>query len=376
MATPPPRPLSIVHVLGSLHVGGGERIALLLGQRHVGEGHRVAVVSLEQPPGGGLFAEFAQAGITVHTVPKGPGFDSSLFPRLYSKFREIRPDVVHTHNPPPQIYAIGPAKLAGARVVHTKHGPHPDTWHRLWLRRAGAALADSFVVISPSTADFAREIHEASPSKMHIVQNGTDLDRFSLDGVVRKAMRTQLGVPDSARLVGTVGRMAKVKNHALLVRALAPLLGPELHLAIAGGGAEASATAELVEALGVKAHVHLVGEIRDIPAFLSALDVFALSSDTEGLPLSITEAMGVSLPVVSTSVGGVPQVVIEGETGLLVPKGDEAALRAAIRKLIADPLLASDMGKRGRTVALERYSAERMARQYMALYRGDLRSDG
>jgi glycosyltransferase involved in cell wall biosynthesis len=364
-------PLSIVHVLGSLHVGGGERIALLLAQHHLAEGHRLSVVSLEQPPGGGLFTEFARAGVAVHTVPKGPGFDASLFPRLYQTFRSIRPDVVHTHNPPPQIYAIGPAKLAGARVVHTKHGPHPDAWHRLWLRRGGAALADSFVVISPMTAEFAKKLRESSERKMTVVQNGTDLDRFHPDAQARRATREKLGVPDDAVLVGTVGRMAKVKNHALLVRAAAPLLGPRLHLAIAGGGAEAAATAALVKELGLEAHVHLVGEISAIPAFLAGLDVFALSSDTEGLPLSLAEAMGVRLPVVSTSVGGVPLVVVEGETGLLVPKGDEGALREAIARLASDPDLRDRMSARGREVAIERYSAERMAREYMALYRGD-----
>lgn len=371
MASSDSRPLSIVHVLGSLHVGGGERIALLLGQRQVREGHRVAVISLEQPPGGALFTEFARAGIAVHTVPKGPGFDATLFPRLYATLRAIRPDVVHTHNPPPQIYAIGPAKLAGARVVHTKHGPHPDAWHRLWLRRGGAALADEFVVISPMTAEFARQLRESSESKMSVIQNGTDLDRFVPDEAARRATRERLGVPAGAVLVGTVGRMAKVKNHALLVRAAAPLLGAEVHLAIAGGGAEAANTAALVKELGLEAHVHLVGEISAIPEFLAGLDVFALSSDTEGLPLSLAEAMGVGLPVVSTAVGGVPLVVVEGETGLLVPKGDEAALREAIARLAGDAGLRARMGERGRVVAHERYSAERMAREYMALYRGE-----
>jgi len=364
-------PLSIVHVLGSLHVGGGERIALLLGQRQVSEGHRVAVVSLEQPPGGGLFVEFTRAGIAVHTVPKGPGFDATLYPRLYQTFRQLRPDVVHTHNPPPQIYAIAPAKAAGARVVHTKHGPHPDAWHRLWLRRAGAALADSFVVISPMTAEFARQLRESAESKMRIVQNGTDLTRFVPDAAARQATRQRLGIPHDAVLVGTVGRMAKVKNHALLVRAVAPLLAPSLHLAIAGGGAEAAATAALVEELRVSAFVHLVGEISHIPEFLAGLDVFALSSDTEGLPLSLAEAMGVGLPVVSTAVGGVPLVVVSGETGLLVPKGDESALRAALDQLASSAERRATLGARGRVIAAERYSAERMAREYMALYRGE-----
>ncbi len=331
----------------------------------------MSVVSLEQPAEGPLFEEFVRSGVEVRTVPKRPGFDPTLPPRIYSVFRELRPDVVHTHNPPPQIYAIAPARLAGARVVHTKHGPHPDAPHRLWLRRAGAALAYRFVAVSPMTAEFAREIHECPEDRLRIVQNGTDLDRFRPDREAREALRSELGIGEAAVLLGTVGRMATVKNHALLVRAAAPLLGPSLHLAIAGGGPEAARTRALVEELKISAFVHLVGEISAVPRFLAGLDAFVLSSDTEGLPLSVTEAMGVCLPVVSTAVGGVPKVVVEGETGHLVPARDESALRAAIEKIAADGATRARMGKRAREIALERYSAERMAREYMALYRGE-----
>lgn len=346
-------------------------MALLLAAQQAAEGHVVSVVSLEQPPHGPLFPEFARAGVEVRTVPKRPGFDPTLPPRLLGVFRELRPDVVHTHNPPPQIYAIAPARLAGARVVHTKHGPHPDAPHRLWLRRAGSALAARFVAVSPMTADFAREIRECPEDRLRVVQNGTDLDRFRPDPEARAALRAELGVADDAVLLGTVGRMAPVKNHALLVRAAAPLLGPRLHLAIAGGGPEAPRTRALVEELGVAAFVHLVGEIREVPRFLAALDAFVLSSDVEGLPLSVTEAMGVALPVVSTAVGGVPKVVVAGETGLLVPSRDEAALREALRAIASDGATRARMGQRARELALELYSAERMAREYMALYRGE-----
>jgi glycosyltransferase involved in cell wall biosynthesis len=363
--------LRITHVLGSLHVGGGERVALLLAQCQVADGHEVAVVSLEQPPHGPLFEEFAGGGVPVRTVPKRPGFDPTLPPRLFGVLRDLRPDIVHTHNPPPQIYAIAPARLAGARVVHTKHGPHPDAPHRLWMRRAGAALAFRFVAVSPMTAEFAREIHECPEDRLRIVQNGTDLDRFRPDPTARIAVRGELGVPDDAVLLGTVGRLATVKNHALLLRATAPLLGPKLHLAIAGGGPEAGRTRALVEELGVSAFVHLVGEIAEVPRLLAGLDVFVLSSDVEGLPLSVTEAMGVALPVVSTAVGGVPKVVLEGETGLLAPPRDEEALRKAIQSIASSPETRERMGKRAREVALARYSSERMAREYMALYRGE-----
>ena len=362
--------LSIAHVLSSMHTGGAERIALLIVSRLVRRGHRVSLVSLEEPPNGRLETELCEAGAHVVRVAKSPGrFDKALSVRLMSLFLRERFDVVHTHNPIPLIYAALPARLSGSRVVHTKHGPHPDTWQRLMLRRVGAASTHAFCPVSRATADFARELHEVRDHKVHVILNGTDLDRFQPDAVARAAMRDELGIPRDAWVTGTVGRMAKVKNQALLVRAMAPLLGPQARLVIVGDGDEATRTRELAAELGVAEYCHFPGETRDVPRYVSGFDVFALSSDSEGLPLSLAEAMAAERPIVATSVGGVPKVVDDGETGLLVPKGDEAALRGALSRLATDRALAALMGRRGREVALVRYSADRMTDEYEALYR-------
>jgi glycosyltransferase involved in cell wall biosynthesis len=124
-----------------------------------------------------------------------------------------------------------------------------------------------------------------------------------------------------------------------------------------------------VAALGERARVvHLTGARQDVPRLLAALDVFALSSKTEGLPLVIPEAMASGLPVVSTAVGGIPGVVVEGVTGLLVSAGDAAALGERLARLATEPRLADDYGRKGRALALERYSAERMVRDYLDVY--------
>jgi glycosyltransferase involved in cell wall biosynthesis len=349
--------LSITHVLLSLHIGGGERVALELARMQAADGHRVSVVSFER------------ANVEVVCIPKRAGFDWTLPPRLLRHFRARRPDVVHTHNPLPLIYAAAPARAARARVIHTKHGPHPDRALRLWLRRGGAACTSAFVAVSEDSGEFARRVREVAPSKLSIIENGTDTDAFHPDEAARAALRAELGIPADAFVVGTVGRMEDVKNHALLVRAVAPLLGERCHLVIAGGGSLERATAELAEALGVSAFTHLTGPTDAVARVLAGLDVFALSSKTEGLPLVIPEAMATELPVVATAVGGVPKVVVEGETGLLVPAGDEPALRDAIARLRDDPELVRRMGLRGRSLARERYSARRVAAEYMALYR-------
>ncbi|HTJ81690.1 MAG TPA: glycosyltransferase [Polyangiaceae bacterium] len=364
--------LKIAHVTSSMHTGGAERIALLLVSRLVQRGHDVTLVSLEEPRDGRLEVELREAGARVVRIPKTlHAFDKTLSMRVLSFFLRERFDVVHTHNPIPLIYAALPGRLSGARVVHTKHGPHPDTWQRVMLRRIGAASSHAFCAVSRATADFALSLHEVQAKKLHVVLNGTDLDRFRPDADARHATRAELAIPADAWVVGTVGRMAKVKNHPLLVRAMAPLLGETTRLVIVGHGDEAAATRALAEELGVARFCHFPGETRDVPRFVAAFDVFALSSDSEGLPLSLAEAMAAELPIVATSVGGVPKVVDDGETGILVPPNDDAALRHALARLEADRPLARLMARRGREVAHARYSAERMTDEYEALYRGD-----
>jgi glycosyltransferase involved in cell wall biosynthesis len=153
-----------------------------------------------------------------------------------------------------------------------------------------------------------------------------------------------------------------------MLRAVAPLLGPKTRLIIAGDGPLLPPLKELAAQLQITAHAHLLGVRRDVPAILNALDVFAMSSDTEGLPLGVLEAMATALPVVSTRVGGIPNVIEENRTGFLTPAGDEVALRDALAKIAAVPATARAFGHRARSDAMEKYSAERMGREYLDLY--------
>jgi len=322
------------------------------------------VISLAPPPNGPLRRDFVDAGIEARTLAKGRGFDPSLVARLAFLFRSAKIDVVHTHNPQPLIYAAPAGRMAGARVVHTKHGANPDSARRLWLRRAAGALTHAYVSVSALTAEVAARNREAPTARRHTVPNGIDLDRFYPDAGDRQAVRAELGIPDGAFVFGTVGRVAVEKDQALLLRAAGPLLGPETHLVVVGDGAEMAALTALAATLP---SVHLVGARRDVPRLLRAFDVFALSSRTEGLPLVLPEAMATGLPVVSTSVGGIPSV-IDPDVGLLVAAGDEDGLRRALATFRDDRARTTRFGARARELALGKYSATRMVDDYLRLY--------
>jgi len=357
----------IVHVLSSFGVGGQERVALDLAASQVRRGHRVIAVSLAPAPDGPLAAEFRAAGAEVVRVAKGPGTDATLVPRLAWTFRRRKADVVHTHNPLPLIYGAPAARLAGAAAIHTKHGINPGSRGHRFLRKQAAKLVSSFVAVSTVTAQQARTQRDASDARIVVVPNGIRLEKFGPDPVTRAAVRAELGIPARAVVVGTVGRVDEFKNQPLLLMAIAPLLGPDVHVVFVGDGPTREALEASVKALTDPGKAHVLGRRMDVARLLTAFDIFCLSSKSEGLPLVVPEAMASGLPVVSTAVGGIPGVVDEGETGFLTAV-DEVELRDRLKRLVDDPAKARAMGARAREVALERYSAERMTDDYLELY--------
>lgn len=357
---------SIVHVLSSFGVGGQERVALDLADGQRRRGHRVAVISLAPPPDGPLAAEFRDAGIDAYTIPKGPGLDPTLTARLAWRLRRVRADVVHSHNPLPLIYAAPAARLVGAVAIHTKHGQNPSSRGQILLRQAAARLVSAFVAVSPGTAAQARAQRDCPADRLQVVPNGIRLERFRPDAAIRAATRRELGLPDDAWVVGTIGRVDENKNQPMLVRAIAPLLGDRGHVVVVGDGPARAALDAAIATLP-PGRGHALGRRMDVDRLLPAFDVFALSSVSEGLPLVVPEAMAAGLPIVSTRVGGLGDVIDEGVTGLLC-EVDEASLRAALATLADDPARARAMGTRAREVALARYSAERMLDDYLAIY--------
>ena len=361
--------MSIVHVLSSFGVGGQERVALDLAIGQKARGHAVRVISLAPAPDGAMADEFLAAGIPTARVPKHGGFDPILVARLARALRGA--DLVHTHNPLPLIYGAPAARLVGAACVHTKHGINPGGRRNRWLRRSAARLAHAFVAVSDTTAAQARAQHDATPDKLHTIANGIRLERYTPDPAARLAARAELGLGD-AWVVGTVGRLDAAKNQVMLIRAMAPLLSARVRLVIIGDGDARPELEAAIASLPDPRWVVMTGRRMDVPHLVHAFDVFALSSRTEGLPLVVPEAMAAGLPIVTTNVGGLPGVVDDQVSGLVVPV-DEAAMAGALATLEHDRDRAHAMGRRGRLEALARFSSDRMVEAYLALYADALR---
>ncbi len=353
-------------------LGGAESVALQLAGRQRAAGHRPTALALSNQRGP-LAAEFEHRGVQTATVTRWrEGYDPTLYPRLLARLVAARADVVHAHDPQSLVYAAAPARIAGAAVIYTKHGVDVDSSRRLWLARGASLFLHAFVGVSERTAETARQHAEAIPrAKVRVIENGVDLSRFLPDPADRAAARSALGIGADDWVVGTVGRIEAVKNHGRLLRAMTPLLSRGARLVIVGDGAERAGLVAAIAALpdeATRGRVHLPGLRRDIPHLLRAFDVFALSSDSEGLPLALLEAMAAGLPVVSTAVGGIPAVVADGRSGLLVAAEDQA-LGDALERLFGDRELARQLGARGRELVERSHSLDRTAEAYMRLYR-------
>lgn len=360
----------IIHVIQWFVIGGGETLALQLAGQQLAEGHDVNVVALEST--GPMRPVFDAVVPHVYQVERMcAGFDPTVYARLMRFFARYRPTIVHTHDPKSLIYAAGPARALGAAVVHTKHGVRVGVERRrqaLLIRGAGRCV-NALVAVSDDVARVTRRDGEVVASKLNTIRNGIDLARFARAREERAAVRTELGIPHDARIVGTVGRVVPVKDHSTLLRAMEPHLGQDTHLVVVGDGDAMPAVRAQVDSMRERRCVHLMGARRDIPRLMGAFDIFALSSVSEGLPMAILEAYACKLPVVSTNVGGVPAVVRDEVTGLTCAAGDDLAMADQLGRLLADPGLATSLGISGYELVLAEYSLGETAAAYMDLYR-------
>jgi glycosyltransferase involved in cell wall biosynthesis len=361
--------MRIVHVVLQLRMGGQERFILNHSRELTARGHEVTVISMSE--GGDLRRDFGPIPTTdVLFVPGGSKL--IFYARLARALRELRPDVVHTHNSLPLIYAAPAARMAGVRrVVHTKHGANPNyTIGPLLLARLAARTLTAFVAVSEGTAETARAREHPSERILSVIPNGVPLEQFGADPSARGRIRAELGIPPQAVVIGTVGRLAPEKDYPFLVRSVAPILGDKTRLVLVGEGGERGAIeAAITEHLPPerRAFVRMTGARSDVAALFASFDLFVMSSKTEGLPLVVPEAMASRLPIVATAVGGLPSIVPR-EVGRLVPHGDEAAMRGAIEELLGSPEKRRTLGDAAHAYAHERFTLARMTTEYERLY--------
>jgi glycosyltransferase involved in cell wall biosynthesis len=357
-------------------VGGAEEMVLNLVKR-LPPRFEPVVCALHSP--GPIGEEIRATGVPFDVLNLNPGLRRPRdVLRIRNYLRERRPEIVHPFLLTASLYGRLASILADVPIVL---GTEVNVYEN--KRRAHAIAerllmkgTDAVIVSAESVRDFySKQVH-ASPKKIEVIYNAVDWS--ALDATLtRDAMRASLALPADAVVACIIARLTEQKGHRYLLDAIAntPALA-DLHVLVVGNGELRDDLRARADTLGLGTRIRFLGARRDLGNLLQACDIFAMPSLWEGLPLSMVLAMGSGLPVVATRVAGIPEVVRDGETGLLVPPGDSAALGAALAQLTTDAALRLRVGSAARHFVRPRFGVESYVAAITKLYDRLLAAEG
>jgi len=362
--------MKILQIVLSLKYGGLENLVVGFSQNLRKRGIESEIVCLAE--GGELKLKAEQSGIKVFVLNKKEGFNFKLIFRLAKLLKQQKADIVHTHNIPPLIYGSLAAAMVGIKCLNTRHGrgKKMTNWF-IW------GLNKFIVAISKDAHNQMLLHNKIDKQKARFIYNGVDIASFS-GGINEESInliKSEIGVQPGSFVVGHIARLTRVKDQETLLKAFQKVIENETkaELVIVGDGPLNQKLRQSASDLGIATYVKFLGYREDIKDLLSVFDVIVLPSLMEGVSLTILEAMAAGKPVIVTNVGGNPEVVVDGETGLLVPSRDPQKMADAIMRILSDPSLARRMGEAGRKRVEEKFSLEKMVNEYEKVYRNILK---
>lgn len=346
---------------------GGEQQASYLIRGIAERGHKVLVSG----KGGGVFLKRLGDLPNCELVPmpflgEWDLFTAILIARL---IRKRKVDIVHAHTSHTHSLACLACLIARrGKVVVTRRVDFVPS--RNWFTRWKYSRADRVVAISGCIREVLKQ-YGVEPRKMHVIYSAQDPRRFD----VPAGTLAGLGLPEGSRVLICPAALVGHKDHATLLSAMKRVVqeNPQVHLLLAGEGVLRSQIETQIEQSGLQGNVHLLGHRNDVPQLIRSADIFVLSSKMEGLGSALIEAMFCETPIVACAAGGIPEVVRNEDTGLLVPVGDVDALASALLRLLQDPGLGRSMVKRAREFAEKHFHVDHMVSQYLEIYNELLR---
>ncbi len=354
----------VLHIDANKTWGGGQEQSLGLARALAERGHRIYFVCQQESA---LAERLRASGLEWTQLPLRGLRGAVAAGRLRKMFGELKPDIVHVHDAASQVPACwavarawGMARAPGPRVVITRRNTSPVRYRRgIWKY---GHLYDRVICVSEAVK---RELARAriSAEKLVVIPDFVDCDHFDPRAV-------PAGRGDGRPTVVTVGRLTAEKGHEVLLRAMAAVSRalPRARLVVCGRGPLEGALRQQAASLGLAEAVSFAGFAPDVRVHLAAADVFAMPSLSEGLGVAALEAMAMGLPVVASDAGGLPESVVDGETGLVAPAGRPEPLAEALLSLLRDPERARAMGRAGQKRARERYHRPRVVDRIVSLY--------
>ncbi len=367
--------MRVAHISKSTGIAGSERhlLYLLPGLREHGVETRVFVLEDPRRPADAWCQALEERGETVERVPIHGHLDPGLLRRLVRRLIAFKPDVVHTHLLHADVYGLTAAKRAG--VPHAVSSRHNDDAFRhnpliKWLNRRVMRHADRVIAVSGSVARFVAEVEGTPPQRVVTIHYGLDVP--SCPGNTRETARSRLGLAGNQdlTLIGFVGRLVRQKGVDVALEAFAKAHRgyPQSRVVIVGDGPLRRDLEAQTRRLELMESVIFAGWTDDARDVMPAFDIVVAPSRWEGFGLVVLEAMSHGLPVIATNAGSFPEIVIDGETGLLVTPECPAALAKAMGELLIDNRRAAALGQRGRARAVESFSVGKMVDATVHVY--------
>jgi len=390
---PPNAPIKILRAITRLNIGGPAIHAILL-SRALNDGalFQSTLVTGTTAPHEGDMLDLAHArSVEPLVLPAlgreiSPMDDLVSLARMVKLVRRLQPDIVHTHMAKAGTVGRLAARICGVPlVVHTYHGHVFHSYFSpaktrvfLTIERALGLATNRIIVVGDGQRDEIASYGVAPLRKLTTIRLGLELDQFLEAESHRGELRRELGIDPQAPLVGIVGRLVPIKAPELFLQAAVSIREalPSAEFLVVGDGERRQELESLVNQLGLSQSVRFLGWRRDLVRVYADLDVVALSSLNEGSPVVLIEALAAARPVVATAVGGVPEVVIHGQTGLTVPVSDVSALSESILTLLRDRSLADRLGQAGRQHVYPRYDSSRLVDDVRQLYLRELAAQG
>lgn len=371
------RDYEVVHIISGLWVGGAEKALVKLLHHWNTDVFRHAVIAFAE---GELKQDFLKLGIDPIILKQKRWYDLKFLSRLLMIIKGLKPDIVHCRNTPHVvIYGGIAAKIIGLPFVVSIHG-HPDFLDgnsfvkKLWYMVQ--KWSDKIITVSNSIKDVLIREGRVRPDKITVIHNGIGSIDIQCDPpIMKQKIRQELGIDNSDQIIGCVGTLRSVKGHKYLIQAMPLILEkfPHSYLVLVGNGPLRDELEELAEKIGVKKKIIFLGYRTDILELMHVFDVFVLPSLSEGLSNVLLEAMITSKPVIATNVGGNPEVIEDGKTGLLVPPKDPQKIAEAVLSLLSDEDKRIRMGEAGLRRVKEKFSISKTVQEYKKVYHEVLR---
>ena len=361
-----------MHITYDMRIGGTEMVVKNLIEGFDDPAFKMSIFCIEAPLGP-WGEDLANAGIPITTVARQPGFDRGLIKAIRQHLREHKIDIIHCHQYTPWVYGVLAAAGLKTKVIFTEHGRfYPDfgTWKRKLINPMLAWLTDATTAISSATKQALVTHENLSARNIEVIYNGIK----AVDPVpdeTQQALKAELGITASQPVFGTIARFDPIKNHLMMLRAFNNVLnaGKDAKLVIVGDGEMRDDIETLIKELGISDHVILTGYQPQPARYLSIMDIFLLSSFSEGTSMTLLEAMSLGKPCVVTDAGGNAEVITNNEIGLVVANNDKSAFAKAMLQLNSDNALYNQFSEAAHLRFEKNFSVESMCTAFQAIYK-------